>query len=76
MLLTIQDVMEQLMVSRATVLGWIEAGLLEAMNVAPAKSRRKFYRISPNALTRFLQSRSKADIMSIVPVSPNYLKRE
>ena len=74
--LTIPDIMEQLKVSRATVLGWIESRLLEAMNVAPVKSRRKFYRVEAEALTQFLKNRGTSDIMSIVPlVTPKYLKR-
>ena len=74
-MLTIPEIMEQLRVSRETVHGWIKAGLLEAADVSPVRSRRKCYRVAPEALAKFLTLRGQSDIMLSVPVTKQYLRR-
>lgn len=59
-MLRVSDVAERFQVSRDTVLGWIRSGELPALNVAPAGCRKKHYRISPEAVTKFEAGRGVA----------------
>ena len=55
---SIPEVAERYSVTRNTVLGWIAAGLLAAIDVAPVGSKRKYYRVTPEALLAFEAKRT------------------
>lgn len=75
-MLTIPDVMERLAVSRETVQSWIERRELAAANVAPAGSKRKFYRVAETALADFLRRRSGQQPVAVPVATGNFLTRE
>jgi hypothetical protein len=58
LMLSVMDVAERYSVSRETVLSWILGGLLSATHVAPAGSKRKFWRVSEQALADFERTRT------------------
>lgn len=66
-MLNINDVAERCQVSRKTVSSWIESGELTAIDVAPAGSTRKFYRIELAALEQFLESRANRHLFGVPP---------
>ena len=53
MTFSIQEVSEQFRVSKQTVLGWIAAGELGAINVARTPGGRPRWRITPDAVRAF-----------------------
>ena len=55
---SIPEVAERYSVTKNTVLGWIAAGLLTAIDVAPHGSKRKYYRVTPEALLAFEAKRT------------------
>lgn len=57
-MLTIDDLRERFDCGRGAVISWIESGLLPAIDVAPANSARKQYRISEDSLRAFEQARA------------------
>lgn len=56
---TVNEVRELLKVKPHTILGWINVGELEAVNIGQGKKQPR-YRISQEALDKFLASRTKA----------------
>ena len=56
-MLTVADLCERYGVSADTVRSWITSDQLEAINVAPAGSKRSFYRITEEALREFERGR-------------------
>jgi excisionase family DNA binding protein len=54
---TVTDLAERYGVSRLTVITWIEAGELAALDVSPRRKRRRF-RVTEAALTEFELVRS------------------
>lgn len=57
-MLNLTEVAQRYHVPPATVRSWIEEGLLGAVNVAPAKSKRRFYRVSEESLALFERQRA------------------
>ena len=58
-MLTVEDVADRYGVSGATVLGWIRAGELRAVNVSRSRhSRKPRWRVSTTALEAFEAGRS------------------
>lgn len=57
-MLTIDDIRDRFKVGRGAVLSWIESGQIAAINVAPANSTRKQYRISEESLRAFEAARA------------------
>lgn len=54
-MLTLPGICEQFSVSRETVLSWISAGELAAIDVSPHGSKRRQWRVSTEALSRFFR---------------------
>jgi len=72
---TVPDLAEQLGVSRHKVLAWIASGELSALNVAAATTSRPRWRISQDALDRFLSARqSRPPAVSPPPKPPRPTK--
>lgn len=57
-MLSIVDVAEKYGVSRDTVLAWVDAGMLQAIDVSPPGSKRRFLRFSSENLETFERNRS------------------
>lgn len=70
--LTPPDVAKRYGVSPDTVRGWIERGLLRAVNISPPGSKRPRHRIEPEALAEF----DRKQIPNIVPPTPERRRRK
>jgi excisionase family DNA binding protein len=67
-MLDINQVCEHFGVPRETVLAWIGAGELAAVNVAPPSGKRKRWRVSPEALSEFTRKRSNQPANQPLPI--------
>jgi predicted site-specific integrase-resolvase len=73
---TIHDIAERYQVSRDTVLSWITDGLLPAIDVAPSKSKRRFYRVEDSGIAEFEKNRSTKQARKTAPVAKKPVIRQ
>jgi|GEM_PF-5218648 len=70
-LLTVTDVAERLRVGVPTVRSWIHWKELDAIDVAPSGCKRKFFRITEEALAEFeARRRTKAPVVQRPQLPP------
>lgn len=73
-LFRVADVAQRFGVSRETVLSWIDADELTAINTARAGSNRRFLRITPEAIAAFEKLRQTGKPKS-QPASPSHVHK-
>ncbi len=68
-MLTIRQILDRYTgISHDTVSGWIDRGLGKAVDVAPVGSKRKRWRVSPEALTAFEKRRANVQPTNNRPI--------
>lgn len=71
-LMTPNQVAERLHVSHSTVVGWITAGLMPALDISRANSKRRMWRISDEDIAEFKRRRQP----QLQPVTPRKPRRD
>lgn len=65
---TIHEVAKHLRVTAGTVTSWIKTGQLGAIDLAPPKSKRRFFRVSQEQIAAFEKARLVGPPVRIKPI--------